>query len=225
VRAGKEVPPMSTSGELAAALAAQVEYYRHRAGQPDRGRNGGLIAQLVEQLAPSGHALELACGGGKWTMEIAPRVESLTALDAAPEVIEIARRRVRAGVDFVVADVFEWEPPRLYDTVFFGFWLSHVPPQLFAQFWNLIDRALAPGGHALFVDDGPPAFEAFKEVAVADAPIPSVKRTLPDGSSRNVVKLFYEPNELTELLAAHGWQADVWPTGDIFIAGSAQRCT
>jgi hypothetical protein len=44
---------------------------------------------------------------------------TVTAVDAAPEMIELARRRLRGQeVEFVVADVFEWLPPRRFDTVF-----------------------------------------------------------------------------------------------------------
>src|SRR6266511_3494592 len=34
----------------------------------------------------------------------------------------------RSGRRFIRADIFEWVPDRRYDVVFFGFWLSHVPP-------------------------------------------------------------------------------------------------
>ena len=53
---------------------------------------------------------------------------------------------------FLQADIFEWSPELQYDAAFFGFWLSHVPPEWFGAFWNLIDRALKPDGQALFVD-------------------------------------------------------------------------
>jgi trans-aconitate methyltransferase len=53
----------------------------------------------------------------------------VTAVDAAPEMLALARQRVRdLPVEFVQADLFAWQPPRRYDTVFFAFWLTHVPP-------------------------------------------------------------------------------------------------
>jgi len=40
-----------------------------------------------------------------------------------------------------------------YDFVFFRFWLSHVPPSRFEQFWDQLRVTLAPGGTVFFVDN------------------------------------------------------------------------
>ncbi len=56
-------------------------------------------------------------------------------------------------VRFLPADIFDWEPDRHYDAVFFGFWLSHVPLERFDSFWTLIAKCLKPGGRVFFVDD------------------------------------------------------------------------
>ena len=80
---------------------------------------------------------------------LAGRARSVTAVDAAPEMIAIARDRVCGlPVEFVTADLFGWQPSRRYDTVFFGFWLSHVPPARFAPFWSTVRAALRPGDRA-----------------------------------------------------------------------------
>jgi demethylmenaquinone methyltransferase/2-methoxy-6-polyprenyl-1,4-benzoquinol methylase len=178
--------------------------------------------RIVDRLAPSGHILDLACGTGNWTRKLAPMASSLTGLDGAPEMIDRARRQVDEPVEFIVADVFAWQPSRRYDTVFFSSWLSHVPPELFAPFWALVRRALTSSGRALFIDERPAGAEAFNEVFIDDAPVPTVERTLRDGSRHGVVKVFYEPEELTDRLAREGWDAKVWPVEDVFFAGSAQ---
>jgi hypothetical protein len=37
----------------------------------------------------------------------------------------LARQRAKdLPVEFIEADVFAWQPPRRYDTVFFAFWLT-----------------------------------------------------------------------------------------------------
>jgi SAM-dependent methyltransferase len=85
--------------------------------------------RFLDELPITGHVLELACGTGHWTPLLAARARSVTAIDAAPEMLVVARQRVTGlPVELVVADVFGWRPPRRYDTVFFGFWLAHVPP-------------------------------------------------------------------------------------------------
>jgi demethylmenaquinone methyltransferase/2-methoxy-6-polyprenyl-1,4-benzoquinol methylase len=217
---------MATCGEVEAALTSQLDYYRQQA--PDYGTDPAPMhddvfrERIVERLAPSGHILELASGTGNWTRLLAPRATSLTALDGAPEMIDIARRRLGQPTEFIVADIFAWEPPRRYDSVFFSGWLSHVPPQLFASFWGLVGRALTDSGRALFIDEQPAGAQAFNEVMVIDAPVPAVERTLRDGSRHRVVKVFYELDELTERLARDGWDASIWPVDEIFFAGSAR---
>lgn len=107
-------------------LAEQIAYYRARAGEYDRvyaEREDlrGLLA-AADDLPIVGDVLELACGTGQWTQALAGRARSVTAVDSAPEVLSIARERTASPkVRFVRADVFTWQPPRRYDTVFFAF--------------------------------------------------------------------------------------------------------
>lgn len=135
-------------------LAEQVSYYRARAGEYDElyADRAGWDA-LIAPLPIGGDVLELACGTGRWTPLLAARAWSVTAVDAAPEMIAIARERVTGlPVEFITADLFTWHPSRRFDTVFFAFWLSHVPPARFAAFWSIVRAALGPDGQACFLD-------------------------------------------------------------------------
>ncbi len=59
--------------------------------------------------------MEIACGTGLWTQAMADLADTVTAIDAAPEALEIARRRVSsANVTFEVADVFSWTTEARY---------------------------------------------------------------------------------------------------------------
>jgi SAM-dependent methyltransferase len=208
-----------------ALLAEQLTYYRRRAGEYDRTAFGDVeaaerrIAGIVAALRPTGNVLELACGTGMWTRALVRWAVTLTALDAAPEMLAEARARVPdRNVTYVVADVFGWRPPRRYDTVFFAFWLSHVPPDRFADFWALLRGWLAPGGRVLFVDEDPG--EAGKEVY----PEPGgyvVERRLADGSAHRVVKVFAGPEELRSRLAGAGWRSAIRPAGPDWLLGEA----
>ncbi|MUL42167.1 class I SAM-dependent methyltransferase [Streptomonospora sp. PA3] len=200
------------SGPDEGLLAEQMAYYRAAAPEYDRqyARSEDLRTVLaeVEGLPIAGDVLELACGTGQWTARLAARARSVTAVDASAEVLAIARERTASpGVRFVQADVFEWRAPRRYDTVFFAFWLSHVPPARLPAFWDTVAAALAPGGRAVFVDDGPGAV-AVEEV-LADQPAPATMRRLADGSRYRVVKVFHDARGLTDDLAALGWSARI----------------
>jgi demethylmenaquinone methyltransferase/2-methoxy-6-polyprenyl-1,4-benzoquinol methylase len=195
-----------------ALLAEQMAYYRAAAAEYDRpyAELEGLqrLLTVVDDLPVSGDVLELACGTGQWTPRLAARARSVTAVDAAAEVLAVARARGPfPNVRFLQADLFEWQPSRRFDTVFFAFWLSHVPPPRLSGFWDTIAASLAPGGKAIFIDDGPAA--AASEEGVTDGPVPTVLRRLEDGSQYRIVKVFHDARTLTGDLTARGWTVRV----------------
>src|SRR3954452_24216875 len=124
---------------LAALVAEQIAYYRalapeylaHALDMP----GAGEIEGALDRFAPTGDVLELACGLGSWTARLLSDARTVSAVDAAPEMLAVARNRVAdPRVKFVCADLFTWRPDRRYDVVFFGFWLSHVPLERFTAF-------------------------------------------------------------------------------------------
>jgi SAM-dependent methyltransferase len=203
-----------------ALLAEQLAYYRAGAAEYDRQyaeyEDLRKLLAVVDELPIAGDVLELACGTGQWTPRLAARARSVTAVDAAAEVLALARARTASPtVQFLEADLFEWQPPRRYDTVFFAFWLSHVPPARLPGFWNTVAAALAPGGKAIFVDDGPAA--AAEEEVLVDQPAPAALRRLDDGSRYRIVKVFHDVRALTDDLTALGWSVRIRPVARNFI--------
>jgi demethylmenaquinone methyltransferase/2-methoxy-6-polyprenyl-1,4-benzoquinol methylase len=193
-------------------LTEQLAYYRAAAAEYDRPyaerEELRRLPAAVDDLPIGEDVLELACGTGQWTVRLAARARSVTAVDAAAEVLAVARARVPSpNVRFLQADLFTWRPSRRYDTVFFAFWLSHVPPTRLSEFWSTVAAMLAPGGKAIFVDDGPAA--AADEDGVADGPVPTVLRRLDDGRQYRVVKVFHDARTLAENLTALGWTVRV----------------
>src|SRR5262249_39754117 len=150
----------------------------------------------LDAAAPRGDALELACGTGLWTRHLVETATRIVAVDASPETIEVNRARVRSDrVEYVVADIFSWTPSRRVGFVLFTFWLSHVPPARFDSFWQTVARALRPGGRAFFVDsllvqDA----TARDQSSVDDSGV--VRRRLNDGREFDIVKVFYDPEDL-----------------------------
>lgn len=213
-------------------VAMQIDYYRRRAAEYDATAYGDLaaaeplIARIVAAFHPSGSALEIACGTGLWTTAIAPLVDSLVAIDAAPETIAIARDRLQrnqaqANVRFEVADVFAWTSPDRFDLIFFSAWLSHVPTDRFDAFWNSLAERLAPGGRACFVDEH---VDARNKESYLSAGGELVQRQLRDGSTFHIVKNFIDPAQLDRRLAAIGWRCRTWREGD-WVCGEARPVT
>ena len=210
--------------DVEALLAEQLAYYRAHAPDYDIAYPGNDWDQSIEELPIAGDVLELACGTGHWTPLLAARARSVTALDAAPEALALARQRVRGlPVKFIQTDVFAWEPPRRYDTVFFAFWLTHVPPSRFADFWSMVGAALARDGRVCFLDDASQARASERELA--NQATPTVWRPLRDGSEHRVVKVYYSPGELATRLAELGWSAEVRETSTPLLVGTARLRT
>src|SRR4051794_9584984 len=156
---------------------------------------------LIDTFAPRGDVLELACGPGTWTALLARHADTLTAVDGAPEMLALARERMKdAHVRFVEADIFEWRPERRYDAVFFGFWLSHVPLERFEAFWALVADCLKPGGRALFVDDGYRTPEELIEGENSEV----IRRRLNDGTGFRIVKVAHTAERLEARLRELG---------------------
>ena len=230
-------------------LQEQVAYYRARSaeydewflrrGRYDRGaeRNAqwfeeveqvrAKLASLQSELPEDGEVLELACGTGLWTERLATGGRRVLAVDASSEVIHLNRERLGGvglleRIDYEVADLFEWRPARRFDLVFFGFWLSHVPPACFERFWRLVGDALAPGGRVFFVDNMPSRASGAKghPEPAADG---AQERELNDGRRFRVVKVFYDPVALGARLRTLGFAMDVGSTPEFFLVGSGGR--
>ena len=218
-------------------LREQVSYYQARAdeydewwlrqGRYDHGPEWNArwrseaeeVRRALEDFRPAGNVLELACGTGIWTEVLARYAERVTAVDASPEALEINRHRTGTeSVRRVLADLFEWEPDALYDTVFFGFWLSHVPPARFDAFWDLVRSALAPGGRFFFVDSLSAGTSSAKDHPPSE-PDGITLRKLNDGREFRIYKVFHDPRELQTRLKALGWDARVRATENYFLYG------
>ena len=214
---------VSVSDEV---LADQVDYYRRRAGEYDVTAYGDVaaararIARLVAEMRPTGSVLEIACGTGLWTEALAGLADTVTAIDAAPEAVEIARDRVRsANVSFEVADVFSWDRDTGFDVIFFSAWLSHVPTSRFEEFWRSLGDLLVENGRVLFIDEHVDEWEKEAYVPGWDE---VVERRLRDGSTFRVIKNFVDPEGLELRLRGLGWDCSIRRDGRDWVCGEAR---
>jgi ubiquinone/menaquinone biosynthesis C-methylase UbiE len=219
-----------------ALIAEQIDYYRHRAVEYDetsRPPDGSLdaygreLAVALERFRTDGEVLEIASGTGAWTIELLNHASRLTALDASPEMHEQARAKIGrdARVRFVKTDVFSWMPDARYDVVFFANWLSHVPQARFVRFWQIVARALRPSGRVFFIDELQDAWrhDDLREDLATDTDASVVRRSLRDGRSFRIVKVFWEPDALEQELHNLGWDVVVHPVGPFYWAEARRR--
>jgi methyltransferase family protein len=219
---------------VAGALAAQKHYYELRAPDygswtkpSDRVGRGLFPSELAEpviaDLRPFGDVLELACGPGPlFTNELARHADTLTAVDASTTALHLNQQRVaNPKVTYLDADLFDWSPTRTYDFVFFGHWLSHIPPTRFDAFWDLVGRCTDDHGRVGFIDEDERAADLE-----ADRPSghPEVaRRTLSDGRHFDIIKVFWKPEDLEQRLRSLRWDVHVQGIAERFMVGSGHR--
>lgn len=194
-------------------LAEQREYYRHRAPEYDQWwqRQGQYsldpqatrdwfadideVTAALDAFAPAGDVLEYAAGTGWWTQRLTRHARHVTAVDASTETLALNRQRTAAtgNVTYLQADIFSWAPPpAAFDTVFFAYWLSHVPEDRLAGFWRTVASALRPGGRVFLID-------SYRHARLAGD---RQQRRLNDGRTFEIVKRYWQPDELT---STPGW--------------------
>ena len=183
------------------------------------------IAAVFAERAPLGHVLEVAAGTGRLAQLYLPYAESVVLLDASPESLALASRRLPVAdgsVRFVEGDVFAWPAAgQTFDTIVFAAWLHHVPHSRFDGFWDTVASVLAPGGEVIFdfpdarVD--PPGLAEVHREPTDDyslyVPVDGVSIRDHHGRRWRVVHNLWDPEELSSCLRSLGWRMDLLGPG------------
>jgi 2-polyprenyl-3-methyl-5-hydroxy-6-metoxy-1,4-benzoquinol methylase len=175
-------------------LDEQIKYYRARAEEYNESiaEATDLLAfgkALLLNLGRFDSILELACGTGIWTETLLQMGTEVTAVDAAPEMLAIARKKLgEERIQYQQADLFQWEPTQKYELVFFANWLSHVPPEALDAFLSKVQRSIRPAGQIAMIDQYLPS-DADRQVAKEEI---YATRPIEDGRQFKIVKVFYD---------------------------------
>ena len=146
----------NTEGELRKYYAARAREYERIYDKPERQGDLRRLEALLPRALAGRRVLELACGTGYWTPFLIREAESILAVDASPETLELAAAKPLppGRVEFRVADVYDLpDELGLFDGAFAGFWWSHVLLSDQARFLESLDRRLLPGAQVAFLDN------------------------------------------------------------------------
>lgn len=176
-----------------------VTYYKDRANEyekiyalPERQEDLAAATALLKDLFRDKEVFEIACGTGYWTERIAETARSIFATDINQNVIELAEKKKYPAnkVTFAVADLFEYRPPKKYETLFAGFIWSHIPLQDLDRFVRISTNFVAPGGMLVLMDNNYVP-ESNRPITHRDEWGNTYQaRTLDDGSAHLVLKNF-----------------------------------
>lgn len=116
-----------------------------------------LDREEAERSGALGRALDLGCGRGQYTAELARRGWQAVGVDAVPQAVDAARRVAAAGARFVVGDVTRLQPADLGTFGFFldiGCYQGLTAGQRLAE-GRAVTRLADPGATCLLLAFGP----------------------------------------------------------------------
>lgn len=221
------------------ARAREYDQWFYRQGRYDHGpehsrqwlAEADEVRRDLAEANLTGHVLDVAAGTGIWTQELIKTADHVTALDSSEEMFELNRQRVQSNkVTYTLTDLFYWQPVIVYDGIFMGFWLSHIPTALLYDFIGTMAGALKPDGKIFFVDSlaepTSTAKDQAEEVARRkssaqwpESDYETLLRRLNDGREYQIFKVFYGPDELVDRFRAYNIQVDVKQTANFFLYG------
>jgi demethylmenaquinone methyltransferase/2-methoxy-6-polyprenyl-1,4-benzoquinol methylase len=200
------------------------------------GRDRAWKRRLVGMAAaPGARALDLACGTGDITFELASQGARVVGLDVTPRMIELARRKTGSdpitdfvltdgrsesvtGPDpvFIIADIMALPfADRSFDVVTAGYGLRNVP--LIEPALEEIARVLRPGGVLLSLDFNRPEGALVRAVYLAWLTFvgsvlgwalhgdPDTYRYIPA-----TIRRYPGAARVTQLMRAHGFSSAAW---------------
>lgn len=166
--------------------------------------------ELIEMELAVGEAmrgrrvLEIACGTGYWTERAVKTATHITAVEAAPKTLEIARAKMlpQDKVNFQLGDAYKLDAIGSgFDAGLEMFWFSHVPKARIEEFLWGFHAALEKGSTVFMAENMLQegiGGELIRKPGIEDT---FKRRTLADGSVHEVLKNYYDRSELEALFS------------------------
>ena len=204
-----------------------IDYYERRAAhydavyeRPERQPDLRRLATLIPAALAGRRVPELAAGTGYWTVPIAATAASVHATDANPAPLAIARGRdyPRRNVTFAQADAYRPDcVPGDYDAAFAGFWWSHIPGSRVDEFLAAVCHRLPAGAVVVFTDNRYVEGSSTPIAGTTTAGDTYQLRTLPDGSTHEVLKNFPTPSALRSAVSPYATDVSITELGHFWL--------
>jgi 2-polyprenyl-3-methyl-5-hydroxy-6-metoxy-1,4-benzoquinol methylase len=129
-----------------------------------------LLRWLPRAAPGTSSTLDVGCGVGRWSLELAARGHRVTGVDLSPYMIELARARsAKAGAQcsFAVADLGSLELGRTFDAIVCVTVLQHIlDPELARAAIGRLATHLSPRGRLILLEAAPAQRTARCDTAV-----------------------------------------------------------
>jgi ubiquinone/menaquinone biosynthesis C-methylase UbiE len=192
--------PVNT--DMAAYYALRNNFDEEDVDNPDGMDALDDIMDNLRELMTGQRVLELACGDGYWTDELAEYAESVLATDINPSLIEQAQARELPEdiVQFAVTDALDPQVEGEFTACFAGFWWSHVKRQDQVDIIGRLRNVIGKDGLLVLVDNS--QVESEKTVtARTDLEGNTYQiHALPNGERYEILKNYYTDSTLRKRL-------------------------
>ncbi|HEX4110445.1 MAG TPA: class I SAM-dependent methyltransferase [Solirubrobacteraceae bacterium] len=139
-----------------------------RSSEPQQSWAADVLARL-EGIAPDACVLDVGCGTGRVTealLELVPQGRVM-ALDASPDMVELAQRRLGGRASVWCQDVLTLDADEQFDAIVSTATLHWVGDH--DRLWRVLARALRPGGRLEIQCGGAGNIDRVREVIEAVA--------------------------------------------------------
>lgn len=193
-----------------------VDYYSRGAAEyesiferddPVRQDEQAALTSAMQAALRGRRVLELACGTGYWTERLAVVAEEVLATDASEEMLGLARSKPldRHRVRFQLADAYKASAMEGdFNGGLANFWLSHVARSRLRQFLAQFHQRLESGSVIFIADNMFVPGLGGELVAVPGAEDTFKNRTLSDGSRCDILKNYFDADELQAIFTPWG---------------------
>ncbi len=191
----------AVSTDMAAYYAQRDNFDEEDIENPEGMAALDEIMEKLEESLTGQRVLELACGDGYWTDELAGFAEYVLATDINPGLLEIARSRELPPdvVEFAVADAMDPQVEGDFNACFAGFWWSHVRRQDQAEVIARLRKVIGKDGLLVLVDNS--WLEGRTAIARTDADGNTWQiHAAPDGQRYEIVKNYPTDSALRKRL-------------------------
>ncbi len=193
------------NSDLAAYYAKRAATYENVYDKPERQADLALLHDHVRDALCDHDVLEIACGTGYWTRDLAQTAASVLATDINPEMLDIAHAKGLPAdkVKLALGDVFDLQVEEgKFSACFGGFWWSHVRRQDQAGFLVQLREKLGKDTLLVLLDN---VYVEGSSTSIARTDLEGNTyqiRTLPNGERHEVLKNFPTDSALRKKMGA-----------------------
>jgi SAM-dependent methyltransferase len=195
------------------------EYYNKRAKEyeqiyhhddPVRQSELAKIKNLLRNSFRNKSVLEVACGTGYWTKTVAQTANNISAVDNSVEMLEIAKAK-NTGAIFIIDDAYLLKNVNgNFNAGLANFWFSHIPKNQINSFLKTFHKKLKPASTIIMADNI--YNEELGGELIKKEPDENTykNRTLKDGTSFQILKNYYNDEELNTIFNRYSSEIKVY---------------